>query len=213
MTAKDLLHLIFEYRYLWSQDHAANSAPGKARLQQIYALQAALGLSKANAEKSIWQKLTNFQLPADKTKPDQSNIDYLVMGSFIHERPRERNAIIDAQMKSKIESSYLGAPYWEGKEIPWLFNKLFHYRQAIYNATYPATGMLEGFSYGVHYANYLIQQVNETVYQSIETVDETLWLILDPEKRDISQETLVRDFGYPDVDLKALEDEWLMDNY
>ena len=98
-------------------------------------------------------------------------------------------------------------------DIVWLFNNLFIFRQQVYKLTYPNGGMLEGFSTGLHYSKYLQHKLKTIISDNFNEIDETLWLILDPTKRQIEMSTLIGKHKYVDHDFNELDLDWRMENY
>lgn len=94
-------------------------------------------------------------------------------------------------------------------DVRWLFQNLFGYRQEIYNATFPVTGMLEGFSVALHYGWFLQHKLNSVIKENITEIDDTLCTILDPENRVFDKELI----KYQDVDIDRIDREWEMENY
>ena len=69
--------------------------------------------------------------------------------------------------------------------------------------------MLEGFSAGLHYSFHLQHKLKAIITNNLNDIDETLWLIMDPTKRDIEMST----YKYVDHDFKALDLAWREENY
>ena len=68
--------------------------------------------------------------------------------------------------------------------------------------------MLEGFSVGLFYSQELQNQLKELIRANLSDIDDTLWLLLDPARRDVALPRLVQDYGY--ADLAAIDLEWRM---
>ncbi|WP_276501832.1 hypothetical protein [Terrimonas pollutisoli] len=216
MTAKDLLNKILDYNYLWLSPNRKNSIPAKIRLSQIEALQEAFGLTKKYVNPLVQIK---YSFTGNKDKLDRAkhlnkltNLEYLLNGEFLYDREKVANKELSEKIATRITSLYPDlTEYIHQKpvDIGWLFNDLLNFRQEIYKITYPNDGMLEGFSAGLHYSFYLQRQLKEIINNNLSEIDETLWLILDPTKRELSK----KEINYPDADLENIDLEWRMANY
>jgi hypothetical protein len=220
MTAKDLLYKVLDYQYLWILPHNQNSKPAKLRLEQIESLLDAFGLTKKQVNPLVQIK---YLIGGDKQGMERSkylnqltNLQYLLHGEFLHDRENDANAEISEKIIETITSLY---PYMaeeiHGKSlhIGWLFNNLMSFRQEVYKLTYPNGGMDEGFSAGLHYSFYLQSKLKKLISENLHEIDETLWLILDPTRREIEMDILVNKYKYINHDFKAIDLDWRMENY
>ena len=73
--------------------------------------------------------------------------------------------------------------------------------------------MDDGFSVGLVYSKYLQSELKKIILDNIEEIDETLWLIIDPQKREIDLETMKSKYNYQDVDLGKIDLEWRIEGY
>ncbi|MCK8523497.1 hypothetical protein M0D21_18080 [Aquimarina sp. D1M17] len=73
--------------------------------------------------------------------------------------------------------------------------------------------MDEGFAVGLIYSKYLQSELKKTINENLNKIDETLWLIIDPQKREIDLQTIKSEFQYPDVDLEEIDLNWRIGNY
>ena len=139
-------------------------------------------------------------------------LEYLLNGEFLYDREKEANKELSDRVITKIIDLYPElTDYIREKpvDIRWLFNDLLNFRQDVYEITYPNGGVLEGFSTGLHYSFYLQGQLKEIIKNNLSDIDETLWLILDPAKRELGKDEI----NYPEVDLDNIDLEWRIDNY
>jgi hypothetical protein len=216
MTAKDLLYKVLDYRYLWSAPHRVSSKPSITRLSQIECLQEAFGLSKKYVNPLVQIK---YSLVGDTKKADRArhlnkltNLEYLLQGEFLHDREKDENKELANKIIATITALYPHmAEYINQKpvHIGWLFNNLLHFRQEVFKLTYPNGGMLEGFSAALYYSFFLQGQLKEIIMNNLSEIDETLWLILDPQKREFAKDKI----NYPEADLDSIDLEWLTENY
>ena len=220
MTAKDLLYKILDYQYLWTLPQNKNSKPAKLRLEQIESLLDVFGLTKKYVNPLIQIK---YSFTGDKKSLDRAkhlnkltNLEYFLHGEFLRDRKIETNADLSQKIIETITSLYPEMTEHINRrpvDIGWLFNNLFNFRQDVYKLTYPNGGMLEGFSAGLHYSFHLQHKIKSLITENLNEIDETLWLILDPTKRDIEMNTLVSQYKYEDHDFKAVDLDWRMENY
>ncbi len=220
MTAKDLLYKILDYNYLWTRADLINDKPSVIRRQQIESLLDAFGLSKKYVNPLVQIKYSIVGKKEESSRAKKlnklTNIEYLQRGEFLHDRPYEDNQELSDRAIMKIKELYESNPEERKKrpvDIGWMFNSLLNFRQEIYKVAYPSGGMLEGFSIGLIYSQYLQSELKKLIKGNLEEIDNTLWLILDPKQRDINIDELKNKYGYPDVDLEKIDLDWRIDNY
>lgn len=220
MTAKDLLYKYFEYKYLWARADLLNDRPSIIRKNQIESLLDAFGLSKKYVNPFIQIKYSIVGKKEELSRSIQlnkiTNIEYLERGEFLFDRPYEENKELSNLAIKKISELYQGITDDRLKrpvDISWMFNNLLIFRQQIYKVGYPSEGMVEGFSVGLIYSQYLKSKLKKIINYNLEEIDNTLWLILDPKKREIDIEELRTKFAYPDVDLDKIDLQWKANNY
>lgn len=216
MTAKDLLYKILDYNYLWNRPDRINSKPSKVRLSQIEILLEAFGLTKKYVNPLIQIK---YSIVGNKEKVDRikhlnqlTNLEYLMQGEFLFDRETDLNKELEERAMTKVKDIFSDLPedfFKKRVDIGWMFNDLLRFRQEIYNLTYPTGGMLEGFSIGLHYSQYLQKELKDIIKSNLSDIDDTLCLILDPKKRVFKNEEI----DYAEVDLKSIDLEWRMENY
>ena len=216
MTAKDLLNKVLDYNLLWSSPDRESTKPAKIRLSQIEALQEAFGLTKKYVNPFVQIK---YSIVGDTQKLDRSkhlnkltNLEYLLQGEFLNDRDKEANAELSKRIIETITSLYPDKTKYINQrpvDIGWLFNNLFNFRKQVYKLTSSNEGMLEGFSAGLHYSLYLQGQLKEIIKGNLSEIDETLWIILDPGKREVTK----HEINYPDANLEEIDLEWRMANY
>lgn len=218
MTAKDLLIKLLEYNFLWKSHQ--QSKPSMLRRKQIECLLEAFELTKNHVNRSV---KSTYSFSGIKEKMSRkiylsklSNIAYLEKGEFLKDIPYEEYHELSLKAIKKIEEIYKHIPESgmnKPVDIGWMFNSLYNFRQKIYNLTYPNGGMLEGFSVGLIYSKYLQSELKKVVNNNLEDIDNTLWSILDPKKREIDIDILKNKYKYEDVDFAKIDLEWSMENY
>ncbi len=220
MNAKDLLLRLLEYHYLWSRSDRIESKPSQVRKGQIESLLEAFELSKKHVNPLVQIKYRivgqKEELNRSKTLNRLTNIEYVRGGEFLHDRPNDLNREISEIAKQKIGELFpnVGSDLLDKEvSIRWMFNSLLRFRQQTYELAYPNQAMMEGFSVGLYYSHYLQGQLKALINENIDDIDNTLWLILDPKKREFELGELKSKYGYKEIDLKKLDLEWSMENY
>ncbi|MCS3796796.1 hypothetical protein [Niastella sp. OAS944] len=216
MTAKDLLHKYLNYAYLW-QVHTEDE-PSKIRLQQLNILFEVFNISTKNAVPSSANYLsvgTDDIMSRKDYIAELTDLEYFTLGEFLNDRPYATNKEVVKMATSAIgeikERTIEG--FKNEIHITWLFSSLLEYRSDVYRFTYPPSGMMEGYSVGLYYSFYLQGKLRQTIESNIEEIDEVLWLLIDPQKRDIPLTELISRFNYPDADLDKLDFDWRIENY
>ncbi len=219
MTAKDLLHLYVEYKQSWE---GMDAKPAKVRYDRLMAMQKAFGLAKPrqllNPERIITTNIrgTSESLTYEEKVNKLSQIEYFEQGEFLNERPYEQNQeVINMAMDNvnkhfpKLRKRYLKKPV----DIRWLYNRLLLFRLDIHRFTIPEAGFLEGFSVGLFLGMVLMDDLKGLIKEKLTPIDDLIHLILDPEKKEASLDTLVKKYNYPDVDLASIDRKFEVDNY
>jgi hypothetical protein len=216
MTAKDLLYKILDYNYLWNTPYRINSNPAKVRLFQIEQLLDVFGLSKKFVNPSVQITYSNGdcnkEIERSKHLSKLTNLQYFMQGEFLFDREADANNELKEIALNKVKEIFHHLPerFFERRvDIGWMFNNLMGFRQEIYKVIYPDGGMSEGFSIGLHYSKYLQHQLKDVIRKHLSEIDNTLWLIMDPEKRDFRNE----DIGFNEINLKRIDLNWEMEDY
>lgn len=220
MNAKDLLHKLLDYAYLWSKPERLKSKPSQIRLKQIEVLLDALELSKKSVNPLVQAKyfVSGRKKEWNRTQhlKKMSNIQYVRSGEFLRDRPYEVYTELGEKAKAKIRELYTKPPESRMNrevDISWMFNHLLNFRQKAHELAFPDSGIMEGFPVGLIYGQFLTGEVRSDLNAKLATIDQTLWEILDPDQREIEEEHLAREFDYPLVDLEKIDHEWSMGNF
>ena len=99
------------------------------------------------------------------------------------------------------------------RSISWLFNHLINFRFDIYKVSQPWSGFQEGYDFAVGYGGFFEDKLKTIIRDHLDEIDEILTLIIDPQKRKFDLDLLIKEHGYPDVDLEAIDLEHLIENY
>jgi hypothetical protein len=212
MTAKDLLYKVLDYQHGWAARPLAQATPALLRLGQIEALQAAFGLSKQAVDPAV--QVTYNRHDRAYHLNTLSTLDYLLQGEFLRDRPEEVYADLAQRARTTVCARYGFSPddrLARRPHLNWLYNYLLHYRQALYNVSLPERGMLEGFAVGLLYGQELANRMKAVIQLNTGEIDDVLWELLDPTKRDIPTVDLTQHFGYRIIDFEAIDLAWRME--
>ena len=184
VTARDLLHLYLELRSMspevveWSEERLADNPPRLVRLRQLTALFRAFGIP--------WS-MSSFR-----------------DGSFIkqgqdHEALLQRAA---SEMPAELQERH--GP--SAEQLPMAFSILLRYREEVGRTLSSSTGTEASAFY--FWALRRIGQLNETIRQGVQPIDEILAELISPDGKYFTLNALVQDFGYPQDDLDQIDDDW-----
>lgn len=209
MTAKDLLYQILDYDHAWSLPEYKNSVSVKLRLVRIHALQHAFGISKNNADPT----LNILYNGVDRATYLQgiSDLDYLMKGEFLHDRPFASNQLLLERLRAKLPEALQEFPV-RNRDLYSLYLNLISYRKRVFAFTAPASGHQEGFSPGMFYSKRLQGDLNDIIEANLQEIDQVLCLIFDPGQRDVPLQELISAFGYDDTNLYD-HDQNLLNDY
>lgn len=215
ITARDLLYKILDYGHVWSAPERSDSKPAQVRISQIEFLAEAFALSKKSVSPLTMIKRIVAGKEAEISRLDYlkeyTDYQYLYTGQFIRDKPIALYKELHDKVLAFTLEHYAGLPekYLKRFDLQWMFQHLISFRQDIYNVTYPAAGMLEGFSTALAYGWELQGALKSVIKDNLSEIDDTLWTILDPEKR-ILDKALI---NYVEEDLDSIDLDWRMENY
>jgi len=92
-------------------------------------------------------------------------------------------------------------------QLPAFFAILFDYRTRVDNILSFSGGVMEASGLYL-YARRKAAELNRSIEGHVAVIEDTLAALISPEAAAFSVEQLVRDFGYPDADLSAIDEEW-----
>jgi hypothetical protein len=205
MIAKTILEKYLEYTCYWEAKFSAGIPPSELIQRQLAALMKAVEIFPEKVSK---RKKASF-------------INYLSSGRFLEQNTHSKTVVapllekyIDASIKESMHSSHLDGlkEYADYREI---FQKLLNYRTKIERLYVPSGGIrLEGFgSFGSHFFSLQKKKVLDKLKEATKEMDEILCLLIDPQQREISEETLISEFDYPTEDLRQVANSWFADGF
>jgi hypothetical protein len=163
----------------WTEERLAGNPPRLFRLRQLVALFQAFGI------------------PWDSPS--------FARGGFITPTNRRYDALL-AKLATEMQDRPRGTTA-DGHQLPEFFGILFSYRERIDHVL--------SFSSGVMAASGLYRRAHRTaskltdvIEDNIAIIEEPLIALISPEGAVFSVEELVRDYGYSDVNVGEIDDEW-----
>jgi hypothetical protein len=186
ITSNDLLAGFLDLRGLtrdlnnWTEELLSGNPPRLFRLRQLTALFQAFGI------------------PWDPQS--------FVKGKFIQPEDPRYDSLL-----SKLSAELLkdtNCEVWNRHRLPRFFATLFDYREHVDDVLLFTSGVL--LSSGLFKLAFgKIDELNRIIQKNIASIDDTLVALISPEMAVFSIEQLVCDYGYPDVDLSEIDDDWI----
>ena len=105
------------------------------------------------------------------------------------------------------EDTGLGEMDVHRHQLPAFFEILFDYRTRV-DAILSFSGSVMEASGLYLYAHRKAAELNRSIEGHVVVIEDMLAALISPEAAAFSVEQLVRDFGYPDADLSAIDEEW-----
>ena len=144
------------------------------------------------------------------------NIADFKSGDFIRKRPLEEYKDLPDMANHfdkeilKMTDSYdyyqeEGLDYWMVEK---LFTTLIGYRKIISNANKYTSGVIECGSL-FKYAYDLIGHFNYLISKELDIIDDVVSFIISPSGKTYSVNELISKYGFPDVNLKNIDIEWI----
>ena len=85
------------------------------------------------------------------------------------------------------------------------YHHLMNYRIEIYRILNFNSGVLEASSLGFRKAISLTSELNKDLFDKIEIIDKLLFEIINPEKLEFDENTLIKEYNFPKDDLDEIE--------
>jgi hypothetical protein len=93
-------------------------------------------------------------------------------------------------------------------QLPQFFAILVDYRMRVHHLLSFSNGLLE--STGLYrYAHSMAGDLNSVIAAQVDVIDDILAMLICPERTHYTMDQLVREYGYPDVDLLEIDAEWI----
>jgi hypothetical protein len=162
----------------WTEERLSDNPPRLFRLRQLVALFRAFGL------------------PWDP--------ESFVNGKFIEpEHPRYAGILT----KLLEETPMSPGDHSVNHRLPTYFWILFSYRTRVGEVLSTSDDVLVAGGLFQH-AYQMVGDLNQVIQERVAVIDESLAALVSPEGASFSVEELVRDHGYPDVDLLQIDGDW-----
>ena len=186
ITAHSLLHGFLRLRRLtpemgeWSEERLSLNPPRLYRLRQLIALFRA------------------FEIAWDPSS--------FVEGRFIQPANPRYMALVERMYwaMSQTTRGHLGAANHELRDC---FEILLGYRGRLEDVLSFSSGILEASGLYL-YAHRKVGELNKIIQDNVALIDDILVAFISPEAKVFPIDQLVRDYGYPDVDLFEIDAEW-----
>lgn len=195
LSAKDVLKLFLELTELspnideWDEKHFSDNPPRFYRFRQLKIL------------------FDVYSLGSFKD---------FINGDFIENRPLEQFKQLIIRV-NQLEKEYLPEEslgnYTEKNNLDhfmleYMFKYLMSYRLTLNKALNFNGGVLE-FSGLFRFAIFQIGHLNEVIHKEVISIDEILSFIISPGGESFSVDELVSKYGFPNVDIKEIDNEWI----
>ena len=189
VSAKELLCGFLELRSLapdmtkWTEAGFADNPPRLYRLQRLKSL--------FKAFKIAWDT--------------QSFIN----GGFINHK-NAKYKLLWQELDSALPSIPAGYPFHKSTadELPNCFEILLSYRERVESVLVFSDGTLAASGL-FKYAHRKIKSINRGIAKIIASIDDLLSSFISPEGRTFTIDKLVKDYGYPDVDLNTIDMDFM----
>lgn len=194
LSAKDLVIKYLELLSFtpnldeWDEQYLSNNPPRYYRFRQLKILFDAYSLDN----------ITDFE-----------------KGEFILTRPLEvYKKLVNMAKHFHKEIQEWEFDYYNEEEhleyrmIMMMFTKLIGYRKVISKAIHYNDGDIE-YSGFFRYAVELIGHFNHTISKELDSIDDVLSFIISPSGETFSVNELISKYGFPDVNLKDIDIEWI----
>jgi hypothetical protein len=181
ITARSLLLGFLDLRglspelYDWTEERLSDNPPRLIRLRQLVAMFRA------------------FAIPWDPPS--------FVAGRFIQPGQPRYVALLSRLATEMPGGSGRTA---SAHQLPDLFAILYAYREQVAGVLGFSSGV--GFASGLYlHAHRKVEELNRVIRENVAIIDDILVELINPEKATFPVEQLARNFGYPDVDLFAID--------
>lgn len=207
-TTKDLLYLILEFKGLvsnsnnWNEESLSFNQPRLVRFKRINALLMAFELTRSEKQKEkLWtgsignKKFTEGEITQNEITP-------FLRGDFINKResaeyPNIRSLIEKVKM---FESDS-----FETFDIYTFYHHIMKYRIEIDKILRHNNQVLVAGSLGLRTAISVTSSLNRELAKMVEKIEEILFEIINPKKLTFGEDSLIKEYDFPDEDLDEID--------
>ncbi len=226
LTSKDLLYTALDYDGFWNtSEQMMNSKPSQSRKLQLEKLLKAFGISKKNVKAesqaphnvSKGEKVVTVYAISGRPKSMNrieyiktlTSFKYFSTGEFIADIESEKYQDLSGQIISITKAVFPQQSKITDQEsvnLVQLFSNLYNFRLSVYHMFQYSFSkkMRDEFSIEDDYSLYLRRKFMDAMNDSLSEIDETLCILVDPEKRKVAEDEI----DYPNFDLAAIDKEW-----
>ena len=186
ITAHNLLAGFLELRGLtpefesWTEERLSENPPRLIRLRQLEALFQAFGVP--------W------------------NPRSFVEGKFIQPEHSRYDSLL-TKLSAELQEETTHSVWTDRNRLPRFFATLFDYRMRLEGAL-SFSNLILSASGLFKLAYDKICVLNRIIQNNIVNIDDTLAVLISPEMTAFPIEQIVRDYGYPDVNLCEIDEDW-----
>ncbi len=211
-TTKDLLYKTFEFKGMvpntneWNEKSLKFNKPRLIRFKRINALLKAFQLIRTEEQKNTFWTILKGNKKVKEGEITQNEIIPFLRGDFIN----KRESVTYPNIQTIIENEKaFESDSFKPRDISQFYRHLMKYRIEINNILHHNSGVLEASSLGFRSAISLTNEMNNELYKKVETIDQMLLEIINPENLTFNEDILINEYGFPKEDLNAID----MDNY
>ena len=164
----------------WTEEHLANNPPRLFRLRQLVALFRA------------------FDIPWDPTG--------FMEGTFIRPEDARYDSLL-VRLTTEMPAGAVLDSRHTRRQLPEFFSILFDYRRRVDHVLSFSSGVVEASGLFL-LAHKRAGAQNQIIDGSLDPIDSTLAELISPVGARFTRKQLVRDFGYPDVDVSEIDVDW-----
>jgi hypothetical protein len=204
MIAQKILKKYLEYICFWKAEFGAKNPPSEVLQRQLIALMKAVDIYPTHT-------------PKDKELPF---FDYFSSGKFLEQNTHTK-AILEPILEKHVtkfieESSHSRRLKGLLHRIDYarIYGRLLSYRIKIERLYIPPGIQLEGFgTFSRHFCEHQIKKTLDALTEATKDIDEILCLLINPSQKNITEEKLISEFGYPTENLNSIATDWFADGF
>jgi len=175
----------------WTEERLGNNPPRLIRLRRLLSLFRAFGVP--------WGPETFIQ--GRFIDPGDARYNPL-LARLAAERPQGAGRGVEP-----LDIRLWQSPEHLRHQLPRFFEILFGYRKRVADLLAFSSGLFEAS--GLYWqAHSMASDLNAVIATHVGVIDDILATVISPERAHYSMDQLVRDYGYPDVDLSEIDADW-----